>query len=148
MAGLLASLRLVAAAGLVLYAAGVVGAVVLFAGTARRRAPHSPSAWMIAAATSWFVVALLTDLALLLGRSTDALRGDLQPVIRILLVGFVSQVLLGALTYLLPVVLGRGRGGRRAAVTTTLEMTWRAPMAALNFVSATASTSCGVISGP
>jgi nitrite reductase (NO-forming) len=38
----------------------------------------------------------------------------------VLLVGFVGQVLTGALTFLLPVVLGRGPAGARQA-TATLE---------------------------
>ncbi|MFG3496632.1 multicopper oxidase domain-containing protein [Streptomyces sp. NPDC047886] len=130
-AGLLAGARWPAAAGLALYAAGLADAAVLFVATVRRRAPRSPAAWMLAAATGWFVLAVLADLVLLATRPLDRLHDDLDPLLQVLLIGFVGQVLLGALTHLLPMVLSRGPAGRDA-VRSVLERAWRVRVAALN----------------
>lgn len=130
-AGLLVGARLSAAAGLALYATGLIDAAVLFATTARRRAPRSPAALMLAAATGWFVVAVLTDLVLVSTRPLDHLYTGLEPVTWLFLVGMVAQILLGALTHLLPVVLGGGPAGR-AAVQKRLDRAWPVRLAALN----------------
>ncbi|GGT07192.1 hypothetical protein GCM10010271_07000 [Streptomyces kurssanovii] len=130
-AGLLAGIRLPAAAGLAVYAAGLIDAAVLFLTTVRRRSRHSPASVMLAAATGWFVVAVLADLVLMSTRSLHHLHTDLEPVTWLLMVGMVAQVLLGALTHLLPVVLGRGPAGR-ATVQARLDVAWPARVSALN----------------
>ncbi len=121
--GFLAGARWVAVAGLLLYAAAAALALVPFLRTARRRRPHTPAAWMLAAGTVWFIVAVLTDLSVVATRAADQVADDLEPLVPFILVGFVGQTLLGALTFLLPVVLGGGPAAlkRNAAL---LERGW------------------------
>jgi nitrite reductase (NO-forming) len=130
--GLLAQQRAVAAAGLVAYAGGLGAALGPFVATMRRRRPASAAAWMLAAGVGWFVLVTLTDLAALLGSARvvdlDDLGGRLLPAV---VVGFALQVLTGALSFLLPVVWGRGAWGNRR-LTQLLETGWPARVAALN----------------
>ncbi|WP_247658461.1 hypothetical protein [Micromonospora sp. U56] len=113
-AGLLAWWRVVAAAGLGLFALAVLVALRPALTTARARPPYAFAGWSLAAAAGWLLVALAVDAATLLpatdpGRAVDHFGAVLVP----LLVGFVAQVLVGALTHLLPVVLGGGPGPAR-----------------------------------
>ncbi|MFJ6070699.1 multicopper oxidase domain-containing protein [Streptomyces sp. NPDC093065] len=124
--------RPAAVVGVAGYAAGTALAVVLFARTVRARRPVSPTAaWMLAAAVGWLCAAVLTDLVLLAVRPLDRVGDEVAALVPVLLVGFVAQVLVGALTYLLPVVLATGPG-ERTALRTFLERggPWRT--AALN----------------
>jgi nitrite reductase (NO-forming) len=104
-AGLLARQRGLALAGLAGYAAGLAAALVPFVRTLLRRLPHGAAAWMLAAGTAWFSLAVVVDLAALLGsdRVVD-LDGHLGRLVPAVVVGFVLQTLTGALTYLLPTV--------------------------------------------
>ncbi|MGW3044744.1 multicopper oxidase domain-containing protein [Kitasatospora sp. NPDC001159] len=130
--GLLAGARWPAAAGVASYAAGIAVAAGLFVRTLRRRAPVSrAAAWMLAAALGWLLVALLADLGLLLTRPLTAVYDDIEPLVPVLLLGFAGQALLGALTYLLPVVLSRG-SRERADLTGTLSLAWPPRLVALN----------------
>lgn len=107
--GLLAWWPVVAAAGVVVFAAAVVITAVPAASAARRRPPSSFSAWSIAAGVGWLLVALTVDAVMLLSAADPAVaHADFATVLVPLLVGFVAQVLLGALAYLLPVALGGG----------------------------------------
>jgi nitrite reductase (NO-forming) len=116
-AGFLAANRAVAVAGLVAYLAGAVRSLEPFVRTALQRRPHTPSAWMLVAATTWLVVVVVADLVLLARSSSlDVYAGTVESLVPWAIAGFVTQVLVGALTYLLPVVVGGGpAGGRRAA---------------------------------
>jgi nitrite reductase (NO-forming) len=74
---------------------------------------------MLAAATGWLLAALVADLAGLCSAEPAArVAGRLSDAVPWVLAGFALQVLLGALTYLLPVVVGGGPavGRRQAAV--------------------------------
>jgi nitrite reductase (NO-forming) len=107
--GVLVWWPLLAAGGLTLFAV----AVALTAGPAwrsgRAKPPASFAAWSIAAAGGWLVVALLVDARILLTASTAAEAADrYSTMLTPLLIGFVAQVLLGSLAYLLPMVLGGG----------------------------------------
>jgi len=116
-AGLLAAARPLTATGLAVYTAGVCCCLDPFVRTARQRLPRSPAAWMLAAGTGWLAAGVALDLAAVL-RSGDPseLAHHIEDVVPWLLAGFAAQTLLGALTYLLPVVLGGGPvGGRRLA---------------------------------
>lgn len=107
--GSLAGLRLVAAAGVACYLAGVVVAVVPMIGAARRRRPASFSTLSAAAAVTWWLGVLVTVVVLLLTQSSwTGLEAQLGMLTVPLVGGFVAQVLVGALTYLVPVVLGGG----------------------------------------
>ena len=83
---------------------------------ARSRAPQSYAAWSVLAATGWLVVSL-GWLAGLLATAPDwAAAGEAAHRVAVPLAGgFAAQVLLGALTYLLPVVRGGGPAAVRAA---------------------------------
>ncbi|MFA1548384.1 multicopper oxidase domain-containing protein [Actinomadura chokoriensis] len=119
--GLLADLRWVVAAGLLMYAGAAALALVPFVRTLRRRRPHTPASWMLAAGTTWFAVTLIVD----------ASRQSLSGLLPLALVGFVGQTLLGALTFLLPVVLGGGPAALKANAA-MIERVWPVRVAAIN----------------
>ncbi|MCF3132338.1 multicopper oxidase domain-containing protein [Streptomyces olivochromogenes] len=121
-----------AAAGLAVYAAGVALAAGLFVRTVRGNRPVSAAAaWMLAAATCWLLICVAVDLVMLAARSVPGVQTVLEDLVPVLLVGFVAQVLIGALTYLLPVVLSRGPKDR-AVVRAVLERGWLPRLVALN----------------
>jgi nitrite reductase (NO-forming) len=116
LAGALAATRFVVVIGLACYLAGVVRCLDPFVRTAAQRNPHTPAGWMLALANSWFVVGVVTDLAVAARSADIAVLGTrLESFVPWLIVGFVVQILMGALSYLLPVVLGRGPTGGRLA---------------------------------
>ncbi|TDC69574.1 nitrite reductase [Actinomadura sp. GC306] len=119
--GLLTDLRWLAAAGLLLYAGAAALALVPFVRTIARRRPHTPASWMLAAGTAWFAVTLVADAA----------RQSLDGLLPLVLVGFVGQTLLGALTFLLPVVLGGGPAALKANAA-VIERLWLPRVAAVN----------------
>jgi nitrite reductase (NO-forming) len=131
--GLATQQRVVALAGLAAYAAGLAVALVPFVRTARRRPPRTASAWMLGAGMAWLVVAVLADLGALAASARVAdLDGRLGRLVPAVVAGFALQTLTGALTYLLPVVFGRGAAGNRR-LTGILELGWPARVAAVNF---------------
>ncbi len=118
-AGALTASRAVAVAGVCLYALGAIRSLEPFARTALQRPPRSPAALMLAAAMCWFLGGLAADLGKVIGaRDLPDFSAALSRFVPWLVTGFVVQVVIGALTYLLPVVLGGGptRGRRIAAV--------------------------------
>ncbi|QKW38335.1 multicopper oxidase domain-containing protein [Actinomadura sp. NAK00032] len=119
--GLLAELRWVVVAGLVVYAVAAGLALVPFVRTLVQRRPHTPASWMLAAGTLWFAVTLLAD----------ASRQSLSGLLPLVLVGFVGQTLLGALTFLLPVVMGGGPAALKSNAA-LIERFWIARVAAIN----------------
>lgn len=122
--GLLTWWRVAVAGGLVLFAAGVVVAAVPPIAAARRRPPSSFAAWSIAAAVGWLLVALTIDAATLItAAEPESAASRFGDVLVPLLVGFTAQVLLGALAYLLPTVLGGGPALVRARLA-VLERHW------------------------
>jgi nitrite reductase (NO-forming) len=123
-AGLATQRRAVALAGLALYAAGFGVALVPFVRTARRRPPHTAASWMLGAGMAWLVVAVVADLgALAASRRVVDLDVQLARLVPVVVAGFALQTLTGALTYLLPVVFGRGAWGNRR-LTAILELGW------------------------
>ncbi|MFJ9669091.1 multicopper oxidase domain-containing protein [Streptomyces sp. NPDC101219] len=124
--------RLPAAAGVALYAAGAALAVHLLVRTVRGSRPVSAAAaWMLATATCWLLIAVAADLARLAARPLAEAQAAIDALLPVLLIGFVAQILIGALTYLLPVVLSSGPGDR-ATVRALLERGWLPRLAALN----------------
>ncbi|HEU4360488.1 MAG TPA: multicopper oxidase domain-containing protein [Mycobacterium sp.] len=113
--GLLAGSAWLSVIGFGCYAVGVGVAVVAL--WPRRRPIGLPS-WMLAAATSWLGVAVAIELiGLIATRSVDALPALVEnTVIPLLVVGFVAQILLGALTELLPVLTAQGPPQRKAVI--------------------------------
>ncbi|MFI7413508.1 multicopper oxidase domain-containing protein [Streptomyces sp. NPDC049627] len=131
-AGLALGLRWSAVAGLALYVAGAALAAGLFVRTVRGNRPVSAAAaWMLAAATGWLLTAVAADLAWLAARPLAAAQSGIDALVPVLLIGFVVQILVGALTYLLPVVLSSGPKDR-AAVRALLERGWLPRLVALN----------------
>jgi nitrite reductase (NO-forming) len=130
--GLLAQWRPLALAGLAGYLAGLLVALQPFARTLLRRRPHTAASWMLGAGIAWFALAVAADLVALAGSrrvvDLDARVGRLVPAV---VAGFGLQVLTGALTYLLPVVWGRGAYGNRR-LTAVLEAGWRPRVVAIN----------------
>ncbi len=115
-AGCMGGLRPLAGIGFLVYAAAVGLLAGPFVGVARSKPPMHFPTWSVAAAMVW-----LTGLVTALGVGTlvasswmDAhmLAESLTPG---LAAGFGAQVLLGALSYLIPVVAGGGPNAARAA---------------------------------
>lgn len=100
--------------------------------TALRRSPHTAASVMLAAGMGWFAVAVAADLATLAGSpQVVELDGQLGRLVPVVAVGFALQTLTGALTYLLPVVFGRGAVGNRR-LSRILERAWPLRVAAVN----------------
>ncbi|BCJ76916.1 hypothetical protein CS0771_64600 [Catellatospora sp. IY07-71] len=107
--GLLTWWPTVTVAGLAVFAAAIVITAVPAVRAARRRPPASFAAWSIAAAAGWLLVALGVDAyAVLVSPGAPEAAGRFGDVLTPLLVGSVAQILLGALSYLLPMALGGG----------------------------------------
>jgi nitrite reductase (NO-forming) len=86
----------------------------------------------MAAAVAWLGVGVVADVGLLLASDDlDDYLGRLDALVPALAVGFVLQVLLGALTYLIPVVRGGGPAGVRLTIE-HLSPWWVARLEALN----------------
>jgi nitrite reductase (NO-forming) len=115
---------LLGAAGLVLFASAVIMTALPAVVAARQRPPSSFAAVSMAAAVGWLMVALgRTTLDLLTATDPGSALERFDGVLLPLLAGFVAQILLGAMAYLLPVVLGNGPG-RVKTNTATLERHW------------------------
>ncbi|GGY09673.1 multicopper oxidase domain-containing protein [Streptomyces anandii] len=131
--GLAADLRWAAVAGLAAYAAGLAVTARLLTATVRRgRSPVSvAAAWSLAASAAWLVAGVAFDLVLLATRSETAAQDGVDALVPLILLGFVAQVLVGALTYLLPIVLSSGPK-ERAGLRAVLERGWAPRLAALD----------------
>lgn len=107
--GALAGVRALAAVGVLVYLTGVAVSAVPLARAVRRKPPVAFAPLSALASLLWLVGALVR-LAWLCAIAPDweslhMALGDLTPA---LAAGFAAQVLLGALSYLLPVVFGGG----------------------------------------
>ena len=96
-----------AAAGMACYLAGAVCSLVPAVREMRARPPRTAAAWALLAGNAWLLAALIADIVGL-GHAGRVLDRLLVPVLG---VGLVGQVLVGALTFLLPVTVG-GPGNR------------------------------------
>ena len=114
-AGALAGLLGVAALGVAAYAGGFVWACRALVAPLRRRPPKEFCSASIGAAVVWFGIALVSTTALLLARpDARGLIAAYPNLVAVWVVGFALQLLLGALSYLLPSVLGGGPSVVRA----------------------------------
>lgn len=125
-------------AGLLLYVAGpasgvrwlVLGGAVVVAGGVALLGVHVArqaravtragtsgggfAAWSIAAALAWFVVSVVASgVAVVRAPSWAAVPVALGDLVGPFAVGFVAQVMVGSMSYLVPVVLGGGPGAAR-----------------------------------
>jgi len=107
--GALAGSQALAAVGAAAYLAGVLWAVRPLARVARAKAPSAYATWSVMAAVIWLIGSLVGLVTVLATSPTWALVTDrLGLLITPLAAGFAAQLLLGALSYLVPVVLGGG----------------------------------------
>ncbi|WP_424347402.1 multicopper oxidase domain-containing protein [Kocuria sp. CH-021] len=109
----LAGSSALAAAGLVVYAAGLGAVVGVLAQAAGRARPADYAGWSVAAGVLWWAATTVAA-ALVVGlRGFDA--AALGQLTVPFVAGFLVQVLLGAMSYLLPVTMGGGPATVRAA---------------------------------
>jgi nitrite reductase (NO-forming) len=117
-AGCVADLRPLVGVGMLAYAAGLVLMARPFVVALRHKAPAHFPTWSVLAAVVWLtglVVAL--GVMVTLAEGWDTAHEHVETLTPAFAVGFGAQVLLGALSYLIPVSVGRGPVGVRAANT-------------------------------
>jgi nitrite reductase (NO-forming) len=108
-AGALAGQQTLAAVGAAAYLGGVLWAARPLAQVTRAKAPSAYATWSVMAGVLWLVGSLIGLVAVLVFSPTWTVVTDRLGLLVIpLAAGFVAQVLLGALSYLVPVVLGGG----------------------------------------
>lgn len=106
----------VVAIGLATYLVGVLVLARPMVDVARVKPPASFPTWSVGAGVLWLVAMLsLVAVRVAIGGRWDDVSGALHEAAPFLAAGFVAQVLLGALSYLVPVVLGGGPAAVRAA---------------------------------
>ncbi|WP_208818332.1 multicopper oxidase domain-containing protein [Streptomyces marokkonensis] len=121
-----------AAPGVAGYAAGLVVAGIPWVREARAKAPRSFAAWSVAAGSLWLAGSLLVLAGILLSTTSWITVAERTSLLTApLAAGWIAQVLLGALSFLVPVVLGGGPAAVRAA-TTRLERAWPARLTITN----------------
>ncbi len=106
--------------GLMLYALGVSLVAWPLVRTVRRKPPVSFPTWSLAAGMVWLIgllLALVVEVAWDVSYSGSwvDVGESFEQLTPYLAAGFVAQVLLGALSYLIPVVMGGGPAAVRAA---------------------------------
>lgn len=122
-AGAVAGWSLLLAAGMIGYLAGLIVIGVSLGRAAKQAPPRSFAALSVGAALLWWISAIGCIIFQIVGAVARAASGDAvfvdvaaltRDVVPYLAAGFVAQVLVGALSYLIPVVLGGGPGPVRA----------------------------------
>jgi len=107
--GALCGLQALAAAGVAAYLSGVLWAVRPLAQVARAKAPSAYATWSVMAAVIWLVGSLAGLVTVLVISPTwQSVTDRLGLLIIPLAAGFAAQILLGAMSFLVPVVLGGG----------------------------------------
>jgi nitrite reductase (NO-forming) len=116
--GALAGSRPVAGLGLAAYVGGLVVMARPFVTEARGKAPAHYPTWSVLAGVSW-LAGTVAVMAVAVGTAPSWMTAHerVQWLTPALAVGFGAQVLLGALSYLIPVVVGGGPTPIRAANT-------------------------------
>jgi len=111
----LVGLLVPAALGVAAYGVGIGLHARPFVATLRTKPPAAFATWSVLAGTAWLGVVVLVVVGQLATAGTWAQAHDrLMWVTPALAAGFAGQVLIGALSYLLPVALGRGPSTSRA----------------------------------
>jgi hypothetical protein len=123
-AGTLTWQQPLAVVGLALFGIAAVRTLRDAVTAARSKPPSSFAAWSMALSLGWLAVSVVLDGWLWLTSDQPAdLTAHLGVVVVPFVVGFVAQVLIGALTYLIPVVLGGGPAAVRATAA-RLDRSW------------------------
>jgi len=115
LAGCLTGSRGITVAGLLAYLGTLVRWALVLVRTARRRRPHDIATVSVALALGWLVVAVV-EVIVIVAR-TEGWQGadDAYGIVAATVaVGFAAQLLTGALSYLVPSVLGGGPSVVRA----------------------------------
>lgn len=108
----------VAALGLTGYIAGLGLMASSFIQVARNKPPKTFSTLSVLGAVGWWIGCLVAlDVVLLISGDWQQAGRAFAAITPYLAAGFAAQVLLGALSYLVPVALGGGPGPVRAATT-------------------------------
>ncbi|HLS02011.1 MAG TPA: multicopper oxidase domain-containing protein, partial [Beutenbergiaceae bacterium] len=122
----------VGVAGIVIYTLGVAMSYRAIWQAARSRAPHSFPTLSAGAGLVWFIAGLITLSAKVATTPWSELAISYGVVTVMFLVGFALQVLLGALSYLIPVVIGGGPAVLRHGMQALNKLgTWRVATANL-----------------
>lgn len=112
----LADSSVLAAMGWLVYLVGVGLLAPAFVAAARVRPPKAFPTWSVGAAVLWLVGCLVALVAeVLAAGSWSVVAGRLASLTPFLAAGFGAQLLLGAMSYLVPVALGGGPGPVRIA---------------------------------
>jgi len=112
----LAGQRALSGLGILVYLAGVVLTLRAVVDAVRRKRPESFAGWSVLAGLCWLVVGLAwLAVGVAASGSWHEAHEAFERVTPFLVVGFAAQVLLGALSYLVPVALGGGPTPVRAA---------------------------------
>ncbi|MBD9735110.1 multicopper oxidase domain-containing protein [Streptomyces sp. H28] len=121
-----------AAAGVAVHTAGLVIAGTPWLREARTKPPRSFAAWSVAAGVLWLTGSLVALTGILLSTTSWATAAArVSQLTAPLAAGWIAQVLLGALSFLVPVVLGGGPAAVRTA-TAALERAWPARLTVTN----------------
>lgn len=110
----LTGIRIGVVIGLALYVGGLALIAIEAVRQARKSPPQTYAGWSMGAALAWFfssvlALAVLVAIAPTWADASASLRALIIPFVA----GFVAQLVAAALSYLLPVVLGRGPVGTR-----------------------------------
>ncbi|MFT3888908.1 MAG: multicopper oxidase domain-containing protein [Arachnia sp.] len=114
-AGALLDMRPAAAAGIGFYAVGLIWFGRCLVAPARKQPPREFAAASILAAAAWAAVALVMTAVHVAFADDIALATDYPRLASVWVAGFLLQLLTGALSYLIPSVLGGGPRVVRAA---------------------------------
>ncbi len=112
-AGALAGINALAGAGMVLYLLGLLSVGLLMVRTAAKKPPREYPTLSVAAGFCWLIIGVAVNAVMVF--TTDFENLNLRATTPILVGGFLLQVLLGAMSYLLPVGMGGGPAAVRAA---------------------------------
>ncbi len=116
----LLALTVLFAVGMIIYLAGVGLVVAAGVQQARKSAQWTFASWSIAAGMGWFVFCTIGfGIVVVTAPTWGAVASGMGWLIGPFAAGFATQVLLGALSYLLPVVIG---GGPEASRRTAFEL--------------------------
>ncbi|MEO7373242.1 MAG: multicopper oxidase domain-containing protein [Terrimesophilobacter sp.] len=112
----LLDLRIAVVFGILIYLVGFWQVLVEVYEHGKQSRPASFASWSIGAALVWFAISVLGFGVFVVTASSWTQVGDrIALLVPLFAVGFAAQILLGALSYLLPVVLGGGPEAARAS---------------------------------
>jgi len=122
----LVDLRWLGVIGVAVYVFGTAVIYVPIVQAARHKAPHSFPTFSATAALIWLPIALITLAVKLVANGWDSLATSYGALTVMFLVGFGLQMLFGALSHLVPVVIGGGPRPVKAGIAELNRLgTWR-----------------------